>query len=118
MHCVSRDFSMSAGIAKTFHMLYGGKEALLSQHVTVGQVAYLKRDKYIYYMVTKEKYWHKPTYENLRLCLIDLFRLCQLHGVNEIAMPKIGCGLDKLEWDKVKQIIMEEANIKVNVFMI
>lgn len=116
VHCVSRDFAMSAGISKTFNTLYGGKDELINQHVHVGQVAFLKRDKYIYYMVTKEKYWQKPTYDNVRLCLIDLFRLCQLHGVNAIAMPKIGCGLDKLEWDKVKQIIMEEAIMKVYVY--
>jgi O-acetyl-ADP-ribose deacetylase (regulator of RNase III) len=27
------------------------------------------------------------------------------HHVNHLAMPRIGCGLDGLEWDKVKLII-------------
>ena len=29
------------------------------------------------------------------------------NGINKIAMPMIGCGLDKLNWDKVSQIIKE-----------
>ena len=26
----------------------------------------------------------------------------------KLAMPRIGCGLDRLQWDKVKQIIERE----------
>lgn len=85
---------MSAGIAKTFNQLYGGKQELLDQHVIIGQVAYLKRDKYIYYLVTKEKYWQQPTYEDLRLCFIDLFKLCHLHDIKELSIPKFGCDMD------------------------
>ena len=31
--------------------------------------------------------------------------ICLHRKVQKIAMPMIGCGLDKLEWDRVSQII-------------
>ena len=29
-----------------------------------------------------------------------------MNNIKFIAMPKIGCGLDRLQWDKVKEIII------------
>ena len=31
-------------------------------------------------------------------------------GQTKVAMPLIGCGLDRLEWDKVKTIIAQTFN--------
>ena len=28
------------------------------------------------------------------------------YNVTKISMPRIGCGLDRLQWDKVKDILM------------
>ena len=39
--------------------------------------------------------------------------------VNEIATPKIGCGLDKLEWPKVEKIIKEvfgDTDMQIKVY--
>ena len=33
--------------------------------------------------------------------------LCGEKGVRRVAMPVIGCGLDRLEWEKVSAIIRE-----------
>ena len=32
---------------------------------------------------------------------------CEINNINKIAMPIIGCGLDRLEWNKVSQIIQD-----------
>jgi O-acetyl-ADP-ribose deacetylase (regulator of RNase III) len=122
-HCVSRDFSMSAGIALTFLKTFGGKEELKEQNVDIGEVAYLhKNGRYIYYLVTKENYWGKPTYESIRKSLKNLFSLCLTHNVTSLSIPRLGCGLDKLQWSKVKQIIIEEwpdiNNFTLTVFYI
>lgn len=37
---------------------------------------------------------------------------CNRHNVKYLAMPKIGCGLDKLQWGKVEEIILEEFENK------
>jgi O-acetyl-ADP-ribose deacetylase (regulator of RNase III) len=116
-HCVSRDFAMSAGIAVTFSNLFGGKEELRNQNANIGEVAWLYRDgRYIYYLVTKENYWSKPTYESLRSSIRNLFNLCKIHGVTSLSIPKLGCGLDRLQWDKVTQILIEEWPHDINNF--
>ena len=70
-------------------------------------------------LVTKSKYYMKPTYKTIEDALIDLRR--QLNDDSCIAMPYIGCGLDKLEWFKVKNIIRSvfgSTNVEVSVYHI
>lgn len=108
-HCVSRDFNMGAGIAVTFSNLFGGKDELKGQNVNIGEVAWLYRDgRYIYYLVTKESYWQKLTYDSLRKSIHNLFILCNKHNVKSLSIPKLGSGLDKLQWNNVKEIIIQE----------
>ncbi len=58
----------------------------------MGNVAVLKQtgDRYIYNLVTKERYSDKPTYEALERSLESMREHAKKHGVKEIAMPKIG----------------------------
>ena len=58
-------------------------------------------------LITKEKYWHKPTYLTLKRTLQDMREIVIERNIKYIAMPKIGCGLDKLQWTNVKGIINE-----------
>jgi O-acetyl-ADP-ribose deacetylase (regulator of RNase III) len=116
-------FAMSAGIAVKFSNLFGGKDELKNQNVNIGEVAWLYRnDRYIYYLVTKENYWNKPTYDNFRTSIRNLFILCVKHDVKSLSIPKLGCGLDKLQWDRVKQIIIEEwpliKDFKLDVYFV
>ena len=57
--------------------------------------------------ITKEKYSHKPTYDSLRGALQRMKEECRLNGIRKVAMPLIGCGLDKLEWEQVSAMIRE-----------
>ena len=44
---------------------------------------------------------------------------CEEHDVKMLAMPRIGCGLDKLEWSKVKEMIIhtfKNTNTEVTVY--
>ena len=99
-HCISFDCKMGAGIAvpiaKKFHIRDG-----------------LKRDKFgcpdcvktgkVYNLITKKKYYGKPTYETLRHSLMRMEQ--QIQNKVSIGMPKIGCGLDRLQWCEVRNII-------------
>ena len=77
----------------------------------VGGVSPLKigpfGSKYVYNLVTKERYYQKPTYAALRNSLVTMRDHAVAHNVKEIAMPKIGCGLDKLEWSQVSVVLKE-----------
>lgn len=114
VHCISADFALGAGIALKFNEL-GVKqqlERLYDKGRWVGKgyllPVYINCGFPVFNLVTKERYWNKPTYETLRQSLEALQNEIQLHYTNMVlAMPRIGCGLDKLDWFIVKSIIKE-----------
>ena len=61
----------------------------------------------VFNLITKPQYWSKPTYTSIRNALLSMKDMCKGHKVTKVAMPVIGCGLDRLEWDKVSEIIKE-----------
>ena len=108
-HCISKDIKMSAGIAKAFRRKFGGSEILRQQQANVGEIAVLRfGDRFIYYLVTKERFFGKPTTTSLRMSLEMMCNHMKEKGVKEVAMPRVGCGLDKLDWAKVK-ILLEDV---------
>lgn len=119
-HCVSADLRMGKGIAVSFKNKFGGIPELKEQNQKTGGCAVLKRDsRYIYYLVTKDKYFLKPTYKTLQQSLETMKNHCIQREVSKISMPKIGCGLDKLQWDRVKDIIEEtfsDAKIEITIY--
>ena len=119
-HCVSQDLKMSLGIAKSFRDTFCRVDHLERQNCKVGQTAFLNLEgRYIYYLITKEKYNGKPTYDSLRQCLVNMKEHMVSNGVREVSMPKIGCGLDFLRWDVVKWIIedvFQDSNIKITIY--
>ena len=119
-HCVSKDLAMSKGIATTFKEKFGNVDKLLSQNKNVGECAYLEMDdRMIFYLVTKERYYHKPTYDDLFKSLNQMKQLCIDNDIKKLSMPKIGCGLDGLQWNEVKEIIqdvLKEIDITINIY--
>ena len=62
-------------------------------------------NRFIYNLVTKEKYCDTPLYESLGKSLEAMKVHCLAHGVESISMPRIGCGLDGLSWPAVRTMI-------------
>lgn len=109
VHCISADYALGAGIAKEFAKR-GVKEVLKDSYKTpVGKTAPTHATDWVmeFNLVTKEKYYYKPTYDTLHSALVHMKLYCNLWKIKKLAMPRIGCGLDRLQWDKVKQIIEE-----------
>ena len=120
-HCISADFKMGAGIAKKFAEM-GTREWLFDLYDDkpypwngTGACVYTwaanAKGKYkgVFHLITKEKYYHKPTYSTLKQSLESLkySASSSIHDAKKIAMPKIGCGLDRLDWNKVRPMIQE-----------
>ena len=86
----------------------------------VGDVALLQRGhRFIYYLITKEKYSGKPTYDTLKSSLIAMKRHMLENDVEKISMPRIGCGLDLLEWSKVEMMlrdIFQDTDIVITIY--
>lgn len=39
--------------------------------------------------------------------MISLVRSIELHDIRSIAIPKLGCGIGRLSWDMVRQVVIE-----------
>lgn len=61
----------------------------------------------VFNLITKEKYFNKPTYKSMRGSLEVMKRICIEKDIHHLAMPVIGCGLDRLKWEKVSEMIQE-----------
>lgn len=107
-HCISADFALGAGIAKTFDSIYDMRSKLFdnfSPYTYNGGDALLVDN--VFNLVTKEKYWHKPTYESVRNALEMMRATMELFNITKLAMPRIASGLDRLHWNQVYDIICE-----------
>ena len=104
-HTISADYYMKKGIARTFR---------------IGQCSVLNHNgRYIFYMLTKGRFFEKPSYLSVSTALQSLRRHMENLGLSQVAMPKIASGLDKLEWTQVRRIIIRTfagSNIKVHVY--
>jgi hypothetical protein len=113
-HCISADFGMGKGIVVEFNNRFDMKRKLQSKYPY-----YLKQWQNGHYsgdcllegrvlnLITKECYWHKPTYDSLTTALVVCGLTCLNNNITKIAMPVIGCGLDRLQWNIVSEIIKE-----------
>lgn len=107
-HCISSDFALGAGIAKTFDSIYNMRFKLFRNYPEYeyhcGDALLVDN---VFNLVTKKKYWHKPTYESLREALEMMKEQLDFLGATKLAMPRIASGLDRLDKDKVYDIICE-----------
>jgi len=107
-HCISADFALGAGIAKTFDEIYNMRFKLFREYDMysyVGGDALLIDN--VFNLVTKNKCYHKPTYDSVREALVTMKDIMDFNSTTKLAMPKIGCGLDRLTWEQVYDIICD-----------
>lgn len=122
-HCISGDYALGAGIATQFVEVYNMRYKLHSQYpipngekfANVGKALLVDN---VFNLVTKAHCFHKPTYDSLYETLVDMKDQCEEWDITKIAIPYIGCGLDRLEWDKVRDIIedvFEDTDVEILV---
>ena len=108
-HCISADAHMSKRLA---HFL---SERVPRLRRTCTRAKLLKNQvfpfwdsssrRYIYNFVTKKKYSDKPDLQTLATTLQSMQSHATMHGVFTIAIPRIGCGLEQMNWqDVVKRL--------------
>ncbi|MDE7294869.1 MAG: macro domain-containing protein [Oscillospiraceae bacterium] len=110
VHCISADLALGAGIAKAFNERFDMRARLRQAHggmereKLVGRALMVGR---VFNLVSKERYFNKPTYKSLQSCLEDMRRIMEESSITKLAMPRIGCGLDRLKWEKVEGLLTE-----------
>lgn len=106
-HCISGDFSLGAGLAKKINEQFDMSQKLMDKYTfTPGDRTALYIDGF-FNLVTKDYYKDKATYDGLKACLTDLKKNMYYMGINKLAIPRLGCGKDKLDWNVVKALIEE-----------
>ena len=123
VQCISADFAMGKGIALKFYEVFDVKNGMTNMYDRDVVNALWNRYKgfcliygHTFNLITKEHYWDKPTIDTMRNALKDLkdwciylrqFLLFMKRTECKLAMPRIGCGLDKLKWEQVRDLIHE-----------
>ena len=122
-HCVSADAQMSKGFAQFL------SERVLRLRRTCRRANRLKDQvfpfwdsssrRYNYNLVTKESYSDKPELQTLATTLQKMQAHATMHGVSTIAIPKIVCGLDQMNWQDVVKLFRNNfacSEIKIVVY--
>ena len=110
-HCISADAQMSDGFAlflseRVPRLRRSCRRAnLLKDQVFPFWDSSSRR--YIYNLVTKEKYSDKPDQQTLATTLQNMQCHATMHEVSTIAIPKIGCGLDQMNWQNVVKLLRD-----------
>lgn len=127
-HCISADFALGKGIAVEFNKRFNMRQKLkdeflnfideyMHQYNLDAECIVIDR---VLNLVAKERYYQKPTYNSMKQALEMMKVVCKANDIHKVAMPKIGCGLDRLEWDKVSEIIQDvfkDTDIEILVCM-
>ena len=117
VHCISDDKALSKGFAEQINsrfdcqnFLKGKREKVIPQPIC--------KNKMLFHLVTKEKYYDKPMLETILDCLKELKEYCVNNEIYELHMPKICSGLDKFNFniilEKIKQTF-KETHIKIYI---
>lgn len=122
-HCINGNYTLGAGIAREFadrmnmqnrlkwtYLIAEGEQAkYIGKALLVGNV---------FNLVTKAFHFNKPTYESLYSALKSMHEQCKVLGIKYLVMPKIGCGLDGLDWNKVSKMIKEVfSDLDINILV-
>ena len=120
VHCISADFKLGAGIAREFNKKFNCRKRLFDLNggdndvgdwdngthgycILIG----LCENPIILNLVTKRNYWDKPTLITIKNALSWMKKHCEMLDIHKVAMPRIGCGLDRQDWTEVKKLIEE-----------
>ena len=119
-HCTSVDFKLGAGLAKqikeNFPSYFTTKKEYKQQ---VLHAQYLGHDNFVFHLIAKPRYFHKPTYRSLRKTLFALRDKINFYRTNKLGIPHLSCGLDKLGWTEVQKIFHEtfrDSKLELTVF--
>lgn len=121
-HAISVDTAMGAGVVVPIKKAHPNLKNECSKYskVNSGNVIgtafrFVDETGTVYNLFTKKHVVQKAgigmTYEdyikNLKDSLIDLRKQMVINGEHNLAMPQVGCGLDRCKWEDVEEVIID-----------
>lgn len=118
-HCVSNDGKMGAGLALTLNREFHLKNDFLKAPRAVGSVVALRRgDRFIVNLISKERYFHLPTLQDIEETFRNMKRFLIFNEIHDIAVPELGCGLDRCNLKEIIKILEKVfKNDPLNIYM-
>lgn len=127
VHCISADFALGAGIAVEFNKRFDERRLLKEKYPTfmdiyhrlglLGKTGTCILEGRVCNLVTKERYFHKPTLSSMRDALLNMKK--KIPKDAHLCMPTIGAGLDRLSWENVRkeiQDVFQDTDVTVTVY--
>ena len=119
-HCILADFKLGAGLPKKieekFPSCFSTKKEYKQQ---VLHSQYLGHDRFVFHLIVKPRYFHKPTYRSLRKILIALRDQMHFYCIHKLGIPHLSCALDKLDSTEVQKVIYKtfrDSDLELSVF--
>ena len=112
-HCVPADLQMAFGVAKLFRARYGNIQFLFHQRCHTGAVALLTpvqtgvAGEYIFYLVTKTRYFDKPTFPDARQTMRAFVNMALKYDVQRVHIPLLCTGWDDMAWPETYHFLAE-----------
>lgn len=102
---ISRDLNFKVGLPALFEKTYNLKEKLAANYdeeIEIGEVYLIDN---VYSLVVKDSSYDRPDRDVLMDALVELRDQMEEDMVTKLAIPKLCCGRNGLEWDDVKAMI-------------
>ena len=77
--------------------------------------------RYVYHLVTKRRHFEKSTCESVTTSLQQMRIHAELSGVKRLSLPRIGCGLDQLNWREIKNLtkyVFKRSHVAITVYVV
>ena len=98
-HCISSDGKMSQGLAKEFVRRFPVLVSLRRMILKIGTaVPVCETGRFLYNLITKQRYFNKPSVGSLESSLRSMRVHAEQFGVKTINVPMLGAGLDGLDF--------------------
>jgi len=116
-HCIASDLALGAGVAVPMNKKFGLREKIRQSGQDTKHPTCILTGR-VFNLITKPVSYGKPTLKSLVNALWKMKEIARAEGITKIAMPRIGCGLDRLSWAEVRsslQEIFENTDIEILV---
>lgn len=121
---ISKDLNFSTGLPALFERMYGMKEKIETfradeysdnADIELGEAVLIDN---VFNLVVKESSYNKPDADRLLDALTDMRDQMDAKMIKKLAIPKICCGRNGLEWDDVKsalEFVFDDSDVQILV---
>ena len=114
---ISKHYNFKEGINYKIKQKFGINQSLPDSKL-IGDIRYFKNnDRFIIFIITKNRDKQPTSYENIYVALINLKRFCIDNNINKLVMNKLGQS-DSLKYDTIRAMIryiFRKTAIEINI---